>query len=50
MTKPMSMNAVNKANRVIKALKELRETMLGSTFCMEINGMILRLEREINKK
>lgn len=52
MTKPMTMNAVNRANRAIKALQELRETVLPlySTFHLEINGMIKRLKKEINKK
>ncbi len=50
MTKPMSPNAVNKANEAIKALREIREEVLYSVLHLEINGMIKRLEKEINKK
>lgn len=50
MTKPMPPEAVNKANEAIKALREIREEVLHSVLHLEINGMIKRLETEINKK
>lgn len=50
MTKPMSLNAVNRANQAIKALLELTETDINHIFRLEVCGMINRLRKEINKK
>ena len=52
MTKPLSMNAVNRANEAIKKLRELivvLDEYDDRLLVLQINGMINRLLAEVKK-